>query len=105
LAPLNLRTSSADAPNRFGASRRLLEWAAVALLLLLLGKSLNLEHAFSRRLILVWFALTPVALRLVDYYRERLVDGEHSSNRHLIIGANEVGSELAKGIDKSAFIG
>jgi putative colanic acid biosynthesis UDP-glucose lipid carrier transferase len=106
LSPLHIRSNFlTDATDRLTVSRRLLEWGIVVGLLLLLGTALDRDHGFSRRLMLVWFALAPIAIRFMDQFGERLLNRERSSNRYVIIGANEVGTELARRIRKNAFLG
>jgi putative colanic acid biosynthesis UDP-glucose lipid carrier transferase len=82
--------------------RLLLECAAWTGLLLCLGLALGVNDDFQRNTMLVWFALTPVSLILGDYYTTRaLARAGATHERHIIIGANEIGVELARRISQN----
>jgi len=79
--------------------RLLLECAAWTALLLWLGVALGIDEEFQRNTLLVWFALTPVSLLVGDYYTTRALARTRAAHeRHIIIGANEIGVELARRI-------
>jgi putative colanic acid biosynthesis UDP-glucose lipid carrier transferase len=79
--------------------RLLLECVAWTGLLLCLGLALGLNDEFQRDTMLVWFALTPLSLVVGDYYATRVLARARSTHeRHIIIGANEIGVELARRI-------
>jgi putative colanic acid biosynthesis UDP-glucose lipid carrier transferase len=86
--------------------RRMLEWGSVVFLLVILGKLLQIDHLFARQLMLLWFAITPIAILAVDYSGKRWIDKNRSSAQcHVIIGGNEVGTELARRIGQNVFLG
>ena len=80
-------------------SRVLLEWSCVVGVLVFLAVSFKLAHVFARNIILSWFAATPIALLLTDSLRypvaKWLASGKGIVHRYIIIGANDVGVELA----------
>jgi putative colanic acid biosynthesis UDP-glucose lipid carrier transferase len=86
-------------------SRVLLEWSCVVAVLVFIGASFKLTHVFSRDLILSWFLATPIAMLLVHSLRypvaKWLGSGKGALQRYIIIGANEVGLELARRIEES----
>jgi putative colanic acid biosynthesis UDP-glucose lipid carrier transferase len=87
-------------------ARVLLQWSAVVGLLLILGFALRITDKFPRIVILSWFALTPIALTGCDYWSARTAARRHSArHRYIIIGANEVGVELARRTALSANMG
>ena len=82
--------------------RLLLECAAWTGLLLCLGLALGIDDEFQRNTMLCWFALTPVSLILGDYYTTRAILRTRSAHeRHIIIGANDIGVELARRISEN----
>jgi len=87
------------------ASRILLEWACVIAVLVFLATSFKLLHVFPRDIIVSWFLLTPVAMRLVDSLKypvaQWLASDQGMDQRYIIIGANDVGAELARRIENS----
>jgi putative colanic acid biosysnthesis UDP-glucose lipid carrier transferase len=100
-SPLNLG-------NRTDAGRTrsvviLLEWGCVVAVLVFLAASFQLTHVFSRDIIVAWFAATPAALLLVDSLKhpvaQWLASDRGLPQRYIIIGANEVGVELARRIE------
>ena len=108
--PLRLLSVNSSILPKPEIPRLLLEWAAVAGLLLLFGVALKLWGLFPRNLLLSWFTLTPVTLLVGDYCSARALAGTRSAHdRQIIIGANEVGVELARrvsqGLGTGAFMG
>jgi putative colanic acid biosynthesis UDP-glucose lipid carrier transferase len=87
------------------ASRMLIEWFCVALILWFISVALKLTQTFPREAILTWLLGTPLALLLADSLSEplarRLARGRSSAQRYVIIGANEIGIELARRIEQS----
>jgi putative colanic acid biosynthesis UDP-glucose lipid carrier transferase len=85
-------------------SRILLEWSCVVAVLVFLAFSFKLTHVFSRNIILSWFLATPIALLLADSLRSPvtkwLATGKGIVQRYIIIGANDVGLELARRIEQ-----
>jgi putative colanic acid biosynthesis UDP-glucose lipid carrier transferase len=104
-SPLDWRSRPSAERTGKNASRILLEWSCVAAILVFLSASFKLTHLFSRDLIVSWFLLTPIALLLVDSLRNplaRLLAADRGMDRrYIIIGANEVGAELARRIEHS----
>jgi putative colanic acid biosynthesis UDP-glucose lipid carrier transferase len=77
--------------------RLLLECAAWTGLLVCLGLALGINDEFQRDTMLWWFALTPVSMVVGDYYTTRALARARSTHeRHIIIGGNEIGVELAR---------
>jgi putative colanic acid biosysnthesis UDP-glucose lipid carrier transferase len=94
-------------------ARLLLEWGAFVAITVVVGKSLGFELLFPRHGLIVWFLATPLALVLSNYMLERTTNwwlsGRPRVYRHIIIGATEVGIELAKRVERgnrpSSFMG
>ncbi len=84
------------------AGQTLLEWLAIVGTLLLVGYATKSSDAFSRRVLLVWFAVTPVVMiatfALVDVWTCRVVGATRNARRAVIVGENEMSAELAKTI-------
>jgi putative colanic acid biosynthesis UDP-glucose lipid carrier transferase len=105
-SPLLLHGASSREPTKLALLRLLLEWGAVVVLLLGFGFTLKLNNLFPHSLILSWFALTPIALVMGDYWSAGALARTRSAHdRHIIIGANEVGVELARRIGQSVGTG
>jgi putative colanic acid biosynthesis UDP-glucose lipid carrier transferase len=87
------------------ASRLLLEWFCIALVLLFTSVAFRLTQTFPRDVILTWLLATPIALLLTDSLStsmtRRLSGGRSSAQRYAIIGVNEVGLELARRIEQT----
>jgi len=100
--PLQLRTGTSLKPFKRTLMWLLLEWSVVVGLLLLLGFALKLDAVFPHAVLLSWFALTPVLLLLAVYGSPRTVARAGSTHhRHIIIGANDIGEELARRVSQS----
>jgi len=86
-------------------SRILLEWSCVVAVLVFLSASFKLTRLFPRDVIMGWFFITPIALLLVDSLRNPIARWLASDRgivqRYIVIGANEVGVELARRIEHS----
>jgi putative colanic acid biosysnthesis UDP-glucose lipid carrier transferase len=93
----NLRTGKA-------AVRIVFEWSCVYAVLLLLRIAFNAD-ALPRVVLLGWYFATPVALLIVDSLSipiaKHLAVKRSEAERYMIIGANDVGLELARRIAQS----
>jgi Undecaprenyl-phosphate glucose phosphotransferase len=98
-SPLRMLSGNVNTSATVRLLRLLLEWLTIFALLLGLGVALKLAPQFPQNLIIDWFVLTPVMLLLGDYLSTRVIARMPSTHeRHIIIGANEVGVELARRI-------
>jgi putative colanic acid biosynthesis UDP-glucose lipid carrier transferase len=90
-------------------ARLLLEWGAVVGVLLMLGFALKVSEIYSRRVLLTWFAITPIALIGVQAIQSelarRLGDKGLLMPRYVIVGVNQVGLELARRLRPQSFLG
>jgi len=104
-SPLDLGNTRGAARIRKAASRILLEWSCVVVILIFLSASFKLTQVFPRDIILSWFLVTPFALLFVDTLRtsfaQWLASDFRAAQRYIIIGANDVGVELARRIGQS----
>jgi putative colanic acid biosysnthesis UDP-glucose lipid carrier transferase len=86
-------------------SRILLEWSCVVAVLVFIAAAFKLTHVFSRNIVLSWFLSTPIALLLAYSLRypvtKWLASGKGIVQRYIIIGANDVGLELARRIEQN----
>jgi putative colanic acid biosynthesis UDP-glucose lipid carrier transferase len=86
-------------------SRMLLEWSCVVAVLIFLSTSFKLTQLFPLGIITSWFLATPAALLLAESVRNPLAKWLASdrgvAQRYIIIGANDVGVELARRIEHS----
>jgi putative colanic acid biosysnthesis UDP-glucose lipid carrier transferase len=101
--PIHKRTATGERARR-PASRMLFEWFCVAMVLLFVSVAFKLTQTFSREALLGWLLATPLALLLMDSLApltERIADRGSPAERHVIIGANEGGVELARRIARS----
>src|SRR5216684_4956670 len=103
-SPLELGNGRGTKPRRM-TSRILLEWSCVVAVLTFLSASFRLTQLFPRDIIVSWFLVTPIALLLVDSLRNSIAKWLASHRgmvqRYIIIGANDVGVELARRIEHS----
>jgi putative colanic acid biosynthesis UDP-glucose lipid carrier transferase len=100
-SPLRLFASNAGAAEKSRHLRLLLEWGVWSTLLLCFGFAFRLGALFPHSLIWTWLALTLVSLIFADYVSTRALARANSAHeRHIIIGANEVGVELARRISQ-----
>jgi putative colanic acid biosynthesis UDP-glucose lipid carrier transferase len=101
-SPMDLANVRGTVRVRSVVLRIMLEWSCVAAVLVFLSISFKLTQAFSRDIIVSWFLVTPIALLLVDSLRgpfaQWLASDLKSAQRYIIIGANDVGVELARRI-------
>ncbi len=102
-SPMDLQNSRGAEQAGKTVSRILLEWSCVAAILVFLAASFDLTHIFSRDIIVSWLLLTPIALLLVNSQRPQiarwLAADRGMAQRYIIIGANDVGAELARRIE------
>src|ERR1700683_5165162 len=106
LSPLDLRNQlSARGRTRKAAVRIFLEWICVAAVLVFVSFAFKLTQVFARDVILGWLFATPVALLIVDslsvLIAKWLATDRSIAQRYIIIGANDVGLELARRIAQS----
>jgi putative colanic acid biosysnthesis UDP-glucose lipid carrier transferase len=85
------------------------EWLLVSAVLLLLAFSFKVTELFSRRVILTWFALTPfvVVAAQVGFRRYAAFSALRGKilQSHVIIGASEAGSRLARRLHANPHLG
>jgi putative colanic acid biosynthesis UDP-glucose lipid carrier transferase len=97
-SPLDFRSENSRSRTR-RAPRIVLEWACVAALLYFLKTAFD-ARVLPQDVLLAWFVGTPLALLLVDSLSiplARALAAERSfPDRYIIVGANEVGFELAR---------
>jgi putative colanic acid biosynthesis UDP-glucose lipid carrier transferase len=75
----------------------LLEWGSVVLLLGFLGYAFKIGDMFRRETIACWVVLTPLLLLVGDFIGgEFVASALPTKHRYIIIGANDVGAELAR---------
>jgi len=104
LSPLDIPNHVSAGRTRKAAPRVFLEWSCVAAILSFLGIEFN-AHALPRDVLVAWYATTPIAMLIVGRLSvplARWLAADHTATeRYVIIGANEVGLELARRIDQS----
>jgi putative colanic acid biosynthesis UDP-glucose lipid carrier transferase len=102
--PLDLAINPDARRTRKILPRILLEWSCVVAILVFLSTSLKLSQFFPRDIMVSWFLMTPVALMLADSLRRPIAKWLASDRgviqRYIIIGANDVGVELARRIEQ-----
>ena len=89
-------------------TRLLLEWGAISALLALLAIALKFTQLFPRGALTTWLLLTPAALLASNYgtlHLARWWTTRHGLRRHIIIGATEIGLELAKRVERDSDTG
>jgi putative colanic acid biosysnthesis UDP-glucose lipid carrier transferase len=103
--PLDLGNSPDRQRTRKILPRILLEWSCVVAVVIFVSTSFKLTKFFPRDIMVSWFLVTPVALMLADSLRipiaRWLTSDRGAVQRYIIIGANEVGAELARRIEQS----
>ncbi len=88
--------------------RLLLEWTTVAALLAFVATALKFTQLFPRGALLTWFILTPAALLASNCAAIRLTrwwTARCELHRHIIIGATDIGLELAKRVEQDCGAG
>jgi putative colanic acid biosynthesis UDP-glucose lipid carrier transferase len=119
---LVVSAAAAQIPGEFGAlqsirpyssfsrtySRIVLRWALVILTLLLGAYAFKVSELLPRGVFFAWFIITPIALSAAHAVRGQvsaLVAHGRTAPRHIIIGANEAGLELARRLPARGFMG
>jgi putative colanic acid biosynthesis UDP-glucose lipid carrier transferase len=96
-------------PLRMLRLRPLIDWMLVVTALLIFALSFNLASVYANEVILSWVFATALALLAADVYASKLASwltaASTSTARHIIIGVNDVGLELAKRVSQSAGFG
>jgi putative colanic acid biosysnthesis UDP-glucose lipid carrier transferase len=101
-SPLRLASDGVRESARSRVVRLTLECGAMYAVLLCLGVTLRLDHLFPHNLIISWFTLMPLTLVIGDRWSARaLARAPSVHNRHIIIGVNQVGVELARRISRT----
>jgi len=88
--------------------RLLLEWCTICALLAFLATALGFIHLFPRGALLTWLAATPLALWASNcgtVWLTRRLNSGRGQHRHIIIGATEIGLELAKRVELESHSG
>jgi len=88
-------------------SRVLVRWGAIVAALLFVVFAFHASNTFSRRVILTWFVITPIALCLSQAVRLRAswFAEQTPTRRYIIVGVNDVGLELARRLPGRGFSG
>jgi putative colanic acid biosynthesis UDP-glucose lipid carrier transferase len=94
--PTRLRPTTSPLRAPWRITRLIGEWALVTLLLVFMGAAFGLGRLFPRDVIISWFGTTLAILLLSDLLSARVAARIAIPHRHIIIGANEVGMELAR---------
>jgi putative colanic acid biosynthesis UDP-glucose lipid carrier transferase len=108
-SPLKLRNHDGFAYRAIRSAPRIaLEWSCVSAMLWFLKIAFHVQ-VIHRELFIAWLVAAPLALLLVDSVSapvsRRLAASRAAAERHVIIGANDVGLELARRIEQSQGIG
>jgi putative colanic acid biosynthesis UDP-glucose lipid carrier transferase len=88
--------------------RIVLQWTFVIAAMLLGAYAFKVSYLLPRRVFLSWFVVTPIALSTAQALRARvggLATRGASAPRHIIIGANNAGLELARRLPAQGFMG
>jgi putative colanic acid biosysnthesis UDP-glucose lipid carrier transferase len=89
-------------------SHILLQWASIAAVLLLLAFAFKVSADFSRLVMLTWFCATPFVLFAAHGLRRRIhsiVTNGAAAPRYIVVGANNVSSELLRRLPQKGFLG
>ena len=89
-------------------ARVLVQWGTTVALLLFGAFVFKFNADLSRRVLLTWFITTPVVLSVTQAVRARanwFASHGAKAPRHIIIGVNEVGFELARRLPARGFLG
>jgi putative colanic acid biosynthesis UDP-glucose lipid carrier transferase len=90
------------------ALRLLLEWSTISALVTFLATALGFANLLPHGALVTWFLVTPLALWASNYGTIRLArwrTSRRGMHRHIIIGATEIGLELAKRVEQDRGIG
>jgi putative colanic acid biosynthesis UDP-glucose lipid carrier transferase len=88
--------------------RIVLQWTFVIATLLLGAYAFKVSALLPRRVFLSWFVVTPIALSAAHALRAKVgwfTARGASAPRHIIIGANDAGIELARRLPAQGFMG
>ena len=88
--------------------RLLLEWCAISALVAFLAAALRFTYLFPPAALLTWLVATPLALwgsNCATIHVARWWTARASQHRHIIIGATEIGLELAKRVEQESRTG
>ena len=84
-------------------------WAMVAAILLFLGYATQLAKHFEQQIILTWFAITPFVLlagtKMARALVQRAVVSGTLARTAVVVGANELGRELATRLRRNVYSG
>ncbi len=110
LSPLDLRqTLMFGTTEPLLTGRMLFQWTLVFGLLLGIGFATKVTDLYSRKVLFLWFVLTPVALAGGHGIRRRAARWINTHTaltpRHVIIGANKVGLEIERRMQRNGFMG
>ena len=89
-------------------ARVLVQWGTVVAVLLFGAFAFKVSADLSRRVVLTWFIATPIALSTAQAMRQRanwFAAHGAKAPRHIIVGVNQVGFELAKRLPAHGFLG
>jgi putative colanic acid biosysnthesis UDP-glucose lipid carrier transferase len=88
-------------------SRVLVRWGAIVAALLFFAYAFKVGEHFSRKVVLSWFVITPMALCASQALRLRAswFAAQRPTRRYIIVGVNEVGLELARRLPAQGFSG
>ncbi len=89
-------------------ARIILQWASVIAVLLFAAFAFQMSSELSRKVVLTWFVATPLLLSAAHAVRLRahwFAANGASAPRHIIVGVNEVGFELARRLPAKGFMG
>jgi putative colanic acid biosynthesis UDP-glucose lipid carrier transferase len=94
--PTRLRPSCAPQRPQWRIVRLVGEWALVAALLVFMGAAFGLGRLFPHEVLWGWLGATLAILLVSDLLSARVAARIAVPHKHIIIGANEVGMELAR---------
>jgi putative colanic acid biosynthesis UDP-glucose lipid carrier transferase len=84
------------------AGQTIVEWAAVVATLLLIGYATKTSASFSRRLLFLWFTITPpllvAALTIVHAWARAITASPRNARKAVIIGESQMSERLAAAI-------
>ncbi len=104
--PVRAPGPPAPLTDRAGLMRLTFEWCLWTTVALCLFRAFRLEDLFSHDMLLAWLTLTPLSLLLCDRWSARALGRTGAAHeRHIIIGANEIGVELARRLAQSGDAG
>lgn len=106
---LPLTNGNSGVPVLFPEGRIVTDWVTVVAILLFLAFATKLSVLYSRKVILTWFAVTPFVLQgaqeLVCRLLPKLATSGTALRTRVIVGANEMGRQLARRIREDPCLG